>query len=63
MQRGHRLTANLILSCKELDSRNSRNLIFEIKGYEFPDEVVLVGGHTDSWDCQNDGCQGGILQF
>jgi Zn-dependent M28 family amino/carboxypeptidase len=22
----------------------------EIKGYEKPDEIVLVGGHLDSWD-------------
>jgi Zn-dependent M28 family amino/carboxypeptidase len=23
-----------------------------------PDEVVIIGGHTDSWDCQKLGCQG-----
>jgi hypothetical protein len=26
------------------------NIIGEIKGSEFPDEIILVGGHLDSWD-------------
>jgi len=28
----------------------SHNVIAEIKGSEFPDEIILVGGHLDSWD-------------
>lgn len=28
----------------------SANVIGEIPGSEFPDEVVLIGGHLDSWD-------------
>jgi Zn-dependent M28 family amino/carboxypeptidase len=32
--------------------------VFEIKGTEKPEEIVIVGGHTDSWDCQFAGCQG-----
>ena len=28
----------------------SYNVIGEIKGTDFPDEVILVGGHLDSWD-------------
>lgn len=37
----------------------SFNVIGEIKGSEFPDEIITVGGHLDSWDlaegAQDDG--------
>lgn len=33
-----------------LDSVQSHNVIGEIRGSEFPDEIILVGGHLDSWD-------------
>lgn len=29
---------------------DSRNVVAEIRGSEFPDEVVVMGGHIDSWD-------------
>ena len=38
------------LSCKQLEDTISYNVISEIKGQEFPDEIILVGGHLDSWD-------------
>ncbi len=28
----------------------SHNVIGEIRGSEFPDEIILIGGHLDSWD-------------
>lgn len=28
----------------------SYSIVAEIKGSEFPDEIILVGGHIDSWD-------------
>ena len=57
-RRGHALRATLSLPCRQSPDRVSRNLVYEIIGSEFPEEVVLVGGHTDCWDCQKDGCQG-----
>ncbi len=35
---------------KVLPERESYNVIGEIKGTEFPEEIILVGGHLDSWD-------------
>ena len=37
-------------NCKTLPDVLSYNLIGEIKGSTYPDEIVLVGGHLDSWD-------------
>ncbi len=36
--------------CQNLSPKPSHNVIAEIKGSEFPDEIILVGGHLDSWD-------------
>ena len=35
---------------KMLSPKKSYNVIGEIKGSEKPDEIILVGGHLDSWD-------------
>ncbi len=37
-------------SCETLPDVESFNVIGEIKGTEFPDEIILVGGHLDAWD-------------
>ncbi|MBX3117932.1 MAG: M20/M25/M40 family metallo-hydrolase [Fimbriimonadaceae bacterium] len=39
-----------VLSCKQLPDGPSANVVGEIRGSEFPDEVIVVGGHLDSWD-------------
>ena len=37
-------------NCKNYPDVLSYNVIGEIKGSEFPDEIIVVGGHLDSWD-------------
>ncbi len=37
-------------NCKQLNDVQSYNVIGEIRGVEFPDEIIVVGGHLDSWD-------------
>lgn len=36
--------------CESHNDALSYNLIGELKGTEFPDEIIVVGGHIDSWD-------------
>jgi hypothetical protein len=36
--------------CKNFPDVPSHNVVGEIKGSEFPDEIIVVGGHLDSWD-------------
>ncbi len=44
------LKVHLELSARNLPDLTSYNVIGEITGRERPDEIVLVGGHLDSWD-------------
>ncbi|MBG7630062.1 MAG: M20/M25/M40 family metallo-hydrolase [Bacteroidetes bacterium] len=37
-------------NCKTLPDAPSFNVIGEIKGSEFPEKYITVGGHLDSWD-------------
>lgn len=36
--------------CELLADAPSFNVIGELKGTQFPDEIIVVGGHLDSWD-------------
>ncbi|WP_333819090.1 M20/M25/M40 family metallo-hydrolase [Ohtaekwangia sp.] len=36
--------------CETLPDAPSYNVVAEIKGSEFPKEIIVVGGHLDSWD-------------
>lgn len=48
--RGERIVVRLRMSARTLPDRESRNVIGELVGSERPDEVVVLGGHIDSWD-------------
>lgn len=37
-------------NCKQYEDVQSYNVIGEIKGTTYPNEVMVVGGHLDSWD-------------
>lgn len=37
-------------NCETLPDAPSHNVIGEIRGSEKPDEIIVVGGHLDSWD-------------
>ncbi|TLP80428.1 M28 family peptidase [Maribacter sp. ACAM166] len=37
-------------NCKQFEDVESYNVIGEIKGSTRPEEIILVGGHLDSWD-------------
>ena len=37
-------------NCKMFDDVESYNVIGEIRGTTHPDEIMIVGGHLDSWD-------------
>lgn len=40
----------LRLSCTTLPDAPSANVMGEVRGSERPDEVIVLGGHLDSWD-------------
>jgi carboxypeptidase Q len=40
---------NLTIDAEKLEEITSYNLIADIKGKEFPDEYIVVGGHIDAW--------------
>ncbi len=49
-ERGERIVVTLRMSAQMLPDAESQNVIAELRGREFPDEIVVLGGHTDSWD-------------
>lgn len=44
------IIVHLKMNCESLPLTSSYNIITEIVGSEKPDEVILMGGHIDSWD-------------
>jgi len=45
-----RLKVTLKLSCENLPEEESYNVIGEIKGTKYPQEVIVVAAHLDAWD-------------
>lgn len=61
---GKQVRGSFKTNCTVLGPSPSFNVIGEIKGSEFPEQIISVGGHLDSWDlaegAEDDGT--GIVQ-
>ncbi len=59
VEAGNKVTVHLVMEARRLPDADSANVIGEIPGREKPEEVVVMGGHLDSWDvgqgAQDDG--------
>ncbi|MBI3586198.1 MAG: M20/M25/M40 family metallo-hydrolase [Ignavibacteriales bacterium] len=47
---GKHIQVSLKLSAETLPDVESANVVGELRGTEKPEEVIVVGGHLDSWD-------------
>ncbi len=48
--RGQPMSVRLVMGARTFPDAPSRNVVAELRGRERPDEVVVIGGHIDSWD-------------
>jgi carboxypeptidase Q len=57
-----KVSAHIVMT-NHSDPIKARNVIATIKGSEFPDERILIGGHLDSWDLATGAIDNGIGSF
>ncbi|MBI3568234.1 MAG: M20/M25/M40 family metallo-hydrolase [Gemmatimonadetes bacterium] len=50
VDRGTKVVVKLAMEARTLPDAPSRNVVGELRGREQPGEVVVFGGHVDSWD-------------
>jgi len=48
--RGQTIKVNFLMENEFIANSYSNNLVFEIVGATYPDQIVLAGGHIDTWD-------------
>jgi carboxypeptidase Q len=48
--RGQTIRVTLSMEAHMLADARSRNIVAEVRGSEHPDEIIVLGGHIDSWD-------------
>lgn len=48
--RGETIRVTMTLTPEVVGTRQSGNVYADLRGSERPDEIVIVGGHLDSWD-------------
>ncbi len=63
LKSGEKVVVHHYSEAKQLPDADGANVMAEIRGSEKPDEIVVMGGHLDSWDvgqgAQDDG--GGVI--
>jgi hypothetical protein len=47
---GETVRMRIVLGCRTLPEVESANVVADLPGRERPGEIVLIGGHLDSWD-------------
>lgn len=50
IERGEPVRVTLKMNARTLPDAQSHNVMGELRGREKPDEIVVMGGHIDSWD-------------
>lgn len=50
LKNDNNLTVSLMMDCRQIPNVLSYNVIGEIKGTNYPNEIVTIGAHLDSWD-------------
>lgn len=50
MSGGRAIEISLEMDCRPLPDATVHNVIGELRGSEFPDKILLIGAHLDSWD-------------
>ena len=48
--RGQKIVLSLHMEGHFEERRNSANIVGEIRGYKYPNEIIVMGGHIDTWD-------------
>src|SRR5260221_3351459 len=50
VDRGTTVRLRLMMEARMLPDADSANVVGELRGRELPNEIVVIGGHFDSWD-------------
>lgn len=48
--RGETIELEIYMEARNFPDTESRNVIAEIPGSEYPEEIITIGGHIDTWD-------------
>ncbi|MFM1931126.1 MAG: hypothetical protein RL226_429 [Bacteroidota bacterium] len=50
LSEGERVHVQMEMDCIKYEDREQANVIAEWRGEEIPEEIIVLGGHLDSWD-------------